>query len=285
MGTPSIVTDYGETVAVVLTTYNDAAFLREAISSVINQQRPADEIIVVDDGSEVSPAPLIAEFQDIILLRKSNGGLSSARNAGLRRARSRYITFLDADDRLEPNAIATGIACFARRPEAAMVYGGHRRIQADGKAIGQPRFRAVGKDVYADLLTGNHISMHATVLYRREILIELGGFDEGLRRCEDYDIYLRLARSHAIATHPEIIAEYRRHARNMSREGREMLRAVLAVHDRHRPQSGALLKAWNAGRRNWKIRYTIGQLWDGKMEGVLSQTLRALAQFVVRPWL
>jgi GT2 family glycosyltransferase len=285
MGTPSIVTDYDETVTVVLITYNDAAFLREAISSVINQRRPADEIIVVDDGSEVSPAPLIAEFQDIILLRKSNGGPSSARNAGLHRARSRYITFLDADDRLEPNAIATGIACFARRPEAAMVYGGYRRIQADGKPLGRPRFKAVGKNAYADLLTSNRIGMLATVLYRREILLELGGFDEGLRRCEDYDLYLRLARSHSIATHPEIIAEYRWHGRNTSSDTPEMLRAALAVYERHRPQNGALLKAWNAGQRNCKAWYTTGQRrhWDGKVgRAAVSQMLQKLLQSLVR---
>src|SRR6266702_4332734 len=67
-----------ESVAVVLTTYNDAAFLREAISSVIGQKHPADEVIVVDDGSDVSPAPVFADFPQVRLLRKSNGGLSSA---------------------------------------------------------------------------------------------------------------------------------------------------------------------------------------------------------------
>src|SRR5258708_4405655 len=128
------VTKVDESVAVVLTTYNDATFLREAISSAIAQKHPADEVIVVDDGSNVNPAPIFVDFPQVTLLRKSNGGLSSARNAGLRFASSRYITFLDADDRLEPNAIEAGLACFARRPEAAMGYGGPPRIPAGGKA-------------------------------------------------------------------------------------------------------------------------------------------------------
>src|SRR6266568_6684770 len=84
-----------ESVAVVLTTYNDTTFLHEAISSVIAQKRPADEVIVVDDGSNMSPAPVFADFPQVKLLRKSNGGLSSARNAGLHFASSRYISFLD----------------------------------------------------------------------------------------------------------------------------------------------------------------------------------------------
>jgi glycosyltransferase involved in cell wall biosynthesis len=96
-----------ESVAVVLATYNDATYLREALSSVFAQQRQPNEVIVVDDGSTVSPAPIVADFPKAILLPKNNGGLASARNLGLHRACCRYVTFLDADDRLEPNATAS----------------------------------------------------------------------------------------------------------------------------------------------------------------------------------
>ena len=67
------VTKIGLTVAVVLTTYNDSTFLREAISSVIAQKHPADEVIVVDDGSNVNPAPIVAEFPQVTLLRSAAG--------------------------------------------------------------------------------------------------------------------------------------------------------------------------------------------------------------------
>ena len=97
-----------------------------------------------------------------------------------------------------------------------MVYGGHRRIQADGTPLSVDLFQAVDEDPYADLLTGNRIGMHATALYRRDVLLALGGFDEELRRCEDYDLYLRLAHSYPIASHPEFIAEYRWHGGNVS---------------------------------------------------------------------
>jgi GT2 family glycosyltransferase/SAM-dependent methyltransferase len=255
-----------ESVAVVLTTYNDAVYLRDALSSVFAQERHPDEVIVVDDGSTVSPAPIVEEFPMAILLRKNNGGLSSARNLGLHRARCRYITFLDADDRLEPNATASGLDCFARRPDAAMVYGGHRRIRATGERVGSDNYKAVSKDAYGDLLSGNRIGMHATVLYRRDILMTLGGFDEGLRRCEDYDLYLRIARSYPVASHPDIIAEYRWHDHNMSRNTEEMLRAALAVHARYRGQTPEQRRAWRAGKHNWKAWYRTGQLdWDGPL--------------------
>jgi glycosyltransferase involved in cell wall biosynthesis len=255
---------YDQTVAVVVTTYNDAEFLREALASVLLQAPIPNEIIVIDDGSVVDPAPIVAEFPMATLFRKANGGLASARNAGLYATSSAFITFLDADDRYRPNAIAAGLDCFARSPEAAMVYGGHARIRRDGTQIGFEIYRSISADPYADLLAGNVIGMHAAVLYRRDVLLTVGGFDESLRRCEDYDLYLRLAQRYSVASHSQIIAEYRWHGRNISRDTSRMLEAVLLVHDRHREQKGDRARAWREGRRNWNLWYKKGQRenWD-----------------------
>ena len=277
--------DSAPSVTVVITTYNDAEFLPEALASVMAQQRPADEIIVVDDGSDQSPEPILADFPQVIFLRKSNGGLSSARNVGLRAARSRYITFLDADDRYEPNALRVGLACFAQKPDAAMVYGGHRRIGVDGRPLSADHVRAAGSDVYADLLITNFIGMHATVLYRRDILLEVGGFEEAFRMSEDYDLYLRLARKYSVVSHPEIIAEYRRHESNMSRNNSKMLQAVLTVHERHREQvQRHRRQAWHRGQRNWKECYKPESpiVRRKGMRGILSQLLHRIARSVVR---
>jgi glycosyltransferase involved in cell wall biosynthesis len=275
-----------ESVTVVVTTFNDEAYLREALLSIFAQDRLPDEVIVVDDGSIVSPIPILKEFPEATLLRKSNGGLSSARNLGLYRARSHYICFLDADDRLEPNAIASGVACFAGSPDVAMVYGGHRRIHADGRPAGSDNYEAVSDNPYTDLLSGNHIGMHATVLYRREVLLALGGFDESLRRCEDYDLYLRIARQFAIASHSDIIAEYRWHGQNMSSNAEEMLEAVLQVHSRYHGQNSAQRKAWRAGRQFWKAWYRQGYLewigqagkspWKSSIKGIARSTVRRM---------
>jgi SAM-dependent methyltransferase len=254
-----------ESVAIVVTTFNDAEFLHEALNSIVSQRELASEIIVVDDGSDKSPAAILANFPGVVLLRKNNGGLSSARNAGLRKARSEYITFLDADDRLKANAIAAGLACFREHPDAVMVYGGHHRISADGKRLGDDNYRALSDDPYADFLSGNIVGMHATVLYRREIVEAAGGFDEGLPMCEDYDLYLRLSRDYRIASHSAIIAEYRWHQQNMSKNTQEMLRTVLFVHKQHRNQTRERQLAWQTGRRRWKRWYTVEQraLWEG----------------------
>lgn len=250
--------DSAPTVAVVITTYNDSAWLPQSIGSVLAQTHPAHEIIVVDDGSAQDPTPVIAPFPCVRLVRQGNAGLAAARNTGLGQAQSQYILFLDADDLLAPTAIASGLACFEQVPEADFVYGAHRTINGDGSTWHHRRFTPVGNKPYRDLLRGNVIGMHATVLYRCDRLLDVGGYDAGLRRCEDYDVYLRMARNGTIACHPEIVAEYRWHDHNMSRNIRAMLKAVLAVHGRQRlfaeanPMDHA---AWNEGRSNWRRYY------------------------------
>ncbi len=182
------------TIAVVLTTFNDSDFLLEAIRSVLRQTRPPDEIVVVDDGSTKSPEQELTRYPLVRFLRKENGGLSSARNVGLLAVRSEYICFLDADDLLEPGALAAGLASFEQHPHAVMVYGGHRRTDRKGIPLGADHVWPLSHDAYGELLTTNFIGMHATVLYRRAVVVKEGGFDESLRMCEDYDLYLRLAR-------------------------------------------------------------------------------------------
>lgn len=244
-----------KSVTVVITTFNDSHFLPDALSSVFAQTHRVDEVIVVDDGSDQSPAPLLEAFPNVSLIRKQNGGLASARNAGLHQSKSSLICFLDADDRLKPKAIAAGLACFQSNPQAAMVYGGHHQIASDGQRSGEDKYKPLGTDPYASLLTGNFVAMHAAALFRRDILVALEGYDERLARGEDYDLYLRLARHHLIACHPEIIAEYRWHGQNMSNDTGQMLEATLAIHDRYRPESSRRLDFWLQGRRNWRLWY------------------------------
>ncbi|WP_448614611.1 glycosyltransferase [Modestobacter sp. URMC 112] len=248
----------GPSVSVVITTYDHAHFLDAALSSVAAQSRPVDEVIVVDDGSTDDPGAVVAGWPEVMLIRQDNRGLAAARNTGLRAARSSFVLFLDADDLLTPVAVAAGLACFDRHPNAALVYGAHRRIDVEGAPIGGRRYEPVTGDPLAGLLTGNLIAMHATVLYRRDVLLASGGFDERLRLCEDYDVYLRLARSHPLASHPVETALYRWHGDNMSARSRTMLRAVLALHRAHRPdapRTSDTARAWRTGRRSWRRYY------------------------------
>src|SRR5215472_8988709 len=122
-------------VSIVITTYNHAQFLAEAIESTLAQAPLPDEVIVVDDGSTDDPGAVVARYPNIKLIRHPNQGLAAARNTGWRAARGRYVVFLDADDRLLPEALASNLRRFDERPECAFVYGGFRYIDADGRYL------------------------------------------------------------------------------------------------------------------------------------------------------
>jgi SAM-dependent methyltransferase len=248
------------TVAVVITTYNHAHFLADALRSVMTLRSAADEIVVVDDGSTDDPAAVVAAFAGVTLRRQHNQGLAAARNTGLAAVRSDAVVFLDADDRLLPEALAAGLACLAAAPPAcAFVYGAHRRIDADGAPIGPTKYDAVGAEpgrAYRELLRGNLIGMHATVMYDRAALQAAGAFDRTLTRCEDYDVYLRLARTASVSSHPTLVAEYRWHGQNMSADPQRMLDAVLHVHARHESLAqGEAADDWRRGQRIWREYY------------------------------
>jgi glycosyltransferase involved in cell wall biosynthesis len=244
-------------VSVVITTYNHTAFLDDAIRSVVRQSVPADEIIVVDDGSTDHPDIVVSGYSGVRLIRQRNQGLSAARNTGLKAAVSDKIVFLDADDRLCQDAIQAGLECFVRHSEAGFVYGGFHLIDADGGVTGDPVCRDIGPDPHIAFLRGNQVGMHGTVMYDRRRLSDAGGFDVTLRRCEDYDIYLRISRNHPVANHRHIVAEYRRHRANMSSNSLEMLRSVQRVLARYKPpeRSEPAAVAWRQGQAYWRRYY------------------------------
>ena len=271
------------TVGVVVTTYNHAHYLHQALDSIRAQTRAADAVVVVDDGSTDDPAGVAGRFAHVRLIRRENRGLAAARNAGLAALHTTYVVFLDADDRLEPGAVDAGLACFARAPDSGFVYGGHLYIDADGRHIGE-RFEPPGDEPFLRLLRGNFVAMHGTVMYRRERLIAVGGFDEGLRRCEDYDVYLRIARRYPITGYPDLVAAYRLHGQNMSANHVAMLRSALDVHARHAPSAKddpRLRQAWREGRRRWRRGYAEEMAADRyrrrQQGGALAASLPALA--------
>ncbi len=252
-------------VAVIVTTYNDSRFLPDALRSVFEQVRPPDEVIVVDDGSAEDPRDIVSRFPGARLIRQENQGLSGARNTGLLATSADLVLFLDADDILLPSALSAGLACLAENPDAAFVYGAYMMVNENLRAFGNVYYRPAGADAVATILLGNAIGMHATVLYRREVLAAVGGFDRTLRKVEDYEIYLRIASEHPVASHPEVVTLCRRHGRNMSLAAEDMLRVSIAVHDAYRPEPGetSRRRAWSEGRelfRAYWIQVGLGAL-------------------------
>jgi glycosyltransferase involved in cell wall biosynthesis len=268
------------TVAVVIPTFNYARFLPEAIESVLAQTRQADEMIVVDDGSTDDPAAVVAQYPTVRLIRQENRGLSAARNTGLWNCKTSHVVFLDADDRLLPTAIETGLACIASYPDCAFVYGGHRRVSEDGILLEPDIFIPVHGDPHLAFARRNPVGPPATALYRRECLLSVNGFDEALRWCEDHDIYLRLAGRYSIASHPTIVAEYRKHGQAMSNHHEKMLRALLLVFDldEARTTTDAHRAALLEGRNYYRNLYVSRMIGEASVRWRAGHDVRMLAR-------
>lgn len=250
-------------VTIVITTYNHAHYLAAALDSVFAQTVPATEVIVVDDGSRDDPAAVVARYPGVRLIRQQNQGLSGARNTGIAAATSRYIGFLDADDKLRPRMIELNLAQFAEKPDCAFVYGAYDLVDDDFNLIRAVQVRYPGRDAFSRFLSTNLVGMHGTVLFRRDLLQAAGGYDTSLTGSEDYDIYLRLTRDHPSSAVAEALADYRRHGGNMSGDYPFMLRNSLKVLSRQkdlamtRPEWAA---AFDKGVRYWQRHYIGHQL-------------------------
>lgn len=250
------------TVSVVVTTYQHAHYLADALGSVVSQPIAGLEIVVVDDGSTDRPEQVVARFPGVGFVRQDNRGLSAARNAGLAHCAGDYVVFLDADDLLVAGGLQAGLAVAAAYPRAALVYGAHVRTGPDGRTVTETVYvPAQPGDCYPQFLRGNPIGMHATALLRRTAVVAVGGFDESLPAGEDYDLYLRLAARHEICSHSTVVAAYRIHGNNMSADTGLMLRTVLRVLARQRPHvrhNRRLRRALHTGVRVW-LRYYGGR--------------------------
>jgi hypothetical protein len=160
------------------------------------------------------------------------------------------------------------------------VFGHHRLVTYDWSFLAEWPPAPEPRDPYAALLRDNIVKMHATVVYRRRTLEHIGLFDPMLRACEDYDLYLRVARRLPIGSHPAVVAEYRRHGGNMTNEPARMLSTVLRVlHAQRRwvRRQPELRGAYREGRREWR-RYYGTPLVEHAQRSVAARDWRGLLE-------
>lgn len=243
-------------ISVVIPCYNHGAYLAEAIRSIQSQSYPDIEIIVVDDGSTDYTKEVAWRFEKVRYVHQSNQGLSAARNNGIKHCTGAYIIFSDADDWLLPGALQISYDLLHQHPDAAFVSGGHIKVNEFGNVLEEVAW-PVTEQHYQHLLQGNYIGMHGTVLYRAWAF-EKVQFDTTLRACEDYDVYLKLARLYPVLHHTHIVAAYRIHTQNMSGNIPLMLESALGVLQRQQSflQNNAERKSYATGLQVWKDYYT-----------------------------
>ena len=219
-------------VSVVIPTYNRADFVREAIASVLRQDYPAIELIVVDDGSCDGTAAVVSGFgPDVQYLWQENRGVSAARNRGVAASTGDLITFLDSDDLWLPRKVSAQVAYFEAQTEAeAQACHTDEIWMRRGVRVNERRIhRKQGGWQFLASLPRCLISPSA-VMMRRTLWDRLGGFDESLPACEDYDLWLRLTATVPVGFLPErLVIKRGGHADQLSRR--------IPVLDRYRIQA------------------------------------------------
>ncbi len=218
--------------------HNAARYLRAALTSVLAQSWRDLEVLVVDDGSADDPGAVVASLGDERIRfwsRPASGGPSRPRNEAIAAARGRYVFFCDADDEMQPGKIERQVAEFERHPRLGLVFSDFQVIDEDGRIV-SPSFLAhygtfrrilrAGrrehggldeKRVASGLLRANYIGTSG-VAVRREVLAEVGLFDESLSSSEDFDLWLRIARRYPLGYVDMIGHSYRQHGTSLMRE-------------------------------------------------------------------
>ena len=211
-------------ITVVIAVRNGMPYVVEAVRSALAQADAVDRVVVVDDGSEDETRAAVSELGDprVHILENPGRGVSRARNTGAAHARTRWLLFLDADDRLADGAVARLLAAADRMPRAVAIYGRHRRIDAHGEPLGHPlvahlrrmvldRGARPSGDILGTLVRGNFIINGGVVIVARDAFIRLGGFAPELSLCEDWHLWCRLAALGPIHYLPEWVMDYRVH--------------------------------------------------------------------------
>ena len=228
--------DAKQPVTVVIPCYNYARFIREAVDSALAQTVAPQEVIVVDDGSTDQTPEVMATYASdprVRYLRQENRGLSAARNAGIRAARGEFIALLDADDRWKPEKLSRQLAEFTEE-SVGLVYCGREVFDEHGTQNLDPADESkCGRAL--EWLTVATLFCPSSVILRRCCFLEQGGFDESLRKVEDREMWIRLAKHWRFRCVPDCLVEWRLHgsALNMQTNGmedafRETLRRAFA---------------------------------------------------------
>jgi GT2 family glycosyltransferase len=182
-------------VSVVIPTFNRRTLVREAVASACAQRQVVCEIVVVDDGSsDGTAAALREEFGGCIrVLETANRGVAAARNLGVASSSGELIAFLDSDDLWLPNKLAAQIAFFINHARAEICQTAEIWMRNGVRVNPCAHHRKPSGDIFEASLRVCLISPSA-VLLRRTLFERVGGFDETLPACEDYDLWLRILR-------------------------------------------------------------------------------------------
>lgn len=226
-------------ISIIIPTFNHAEFVCEAIDSVLLQNYPNKEVLVVDDGSTDNTKEVLRKYVEcgVKYIYKKNGGLSSARNEGIRNASGKFIAFLDADDIWLQDKLLMQYQIISNGDNVGLVGCGYYLVDKNKNILEKRAAKdfANRKKLLQELLLKNVISGSGSgVLIRKECFDEAGVFDETLTCAEDWDMWVRIAKFYEIAFVKDPLVSIRVFSNSMSSSvnAEKMLKNELKVIDK-----------------------------------------------------
>ena len=207
-------------VSVVIPTFNRATLVERAIDSVLGQTHSAFEIIVVDDGSTDNTSAILRnKYSDkLVVFQQSNRGVSAARNVGIAHATGNWIALLDSDDEWLPSKLAQQLALIKNHTDCLLCHTDEIWIRNGVRVNAMNKHKKSGGDIYQQCLPLCVISP-SSVIFQKQLLDDVGNFDETLPACEDYDLWLRICAQHKVHyLDQKLLVKYGGHEDQLSRK-------------------------------------------------------------------
>lgn len=265
-------------VSVIVAAYNQGPYLGEALDSILSQNGPTFEVIVVDDASTDNTPEVLGRYVGrvrTIHLMKNNGGPAAPRNVAIKAAAGEFIAIFDGDDVMLPGKLAEFVAFMDACPDVPFVFSNFRNFQdsgtdeadflADHDDFRDMRKEKVGEGWYIlpqaaayDILIGDNFIGTSSVVFRRSLVSQVGFFDEKLKRSEDIEYWYRIARRRDLGFIDKVTHRRRLHGSNIS-SGPAALQAKIDIYRRQDPGrlSAAARRKMNVmlGRLYFSIGY------------------------------
>lgn len=267
-------------VSIVTPSFNQGQFIERTIRSVLNQDYPALEYIVMDGGSTDGTLGILKRYEDrLTWLSEPDAGQSDAIRRGFGRARGEILGWLNSDDVYLPEAVSQGVRAFAGDPNVGFVYGLAEFIDRSGLVVGRPVTESWN---YARLVGKlNYVAQPAT-FFTRDAYEAVGGLDPDLHFCMDYDLWIKLGSRYSARHIPELWAQMRMYEETKTASGG--LPRVLEIERMIRRHGRSRLPVWyhyDLVKGSWLAGLSAGR--DGRWGMALAYWRRALP-YVASPY-
>jgi glycosyltransferase involved in cell wall biosynthesis len=213
----------GIRISVVIPAYNAERFLPRCLKSVFAQTLKPYEVIVVDDGSTDNTAAL-AEQLGARVIRRQNGGIADARNAGIQIASCEWIAMLDVDDLWAPEKLERQAACI--QSDTVLLYTGIRIFDDSGVRSVHPAIDAISA---RKMLRYCNSITPSSVMVRRDAFMQVGGFRKGINACEDWGLWFRMRPLGQFVAVPDALTDYYVHPHSLSSDPEKMLQGAETI--------------------------------------------------------